>query len=262
MEGCTAAAISQRIRALENELGLQLLNRSAHAASPTTACLRLLPRAKAILEDVEQLTAPAFPDELVGVFRLGAISTALTDYVPAIVRKFRETAPKVSLHIRPGTSQSLYDDLIEARIDAAITVSPPFMLPKSVRSLPIAKQPFVQIFPRSAETDTGSLPWILYDRKSWGGRLVWPEIEDAVSRAQVICELDAVESIALMVEEGVGQAVLPRWAGLKRLEPSLLVKPLTSRSDGARPLTILAPAVSDLSSQIDILADAVIATKD
>lgn len=51
----TAAAVSQRIKALEQELECSLLYRSAHSAKPTEACYNLLPRARKLVQDVQGL---------------------------------------------------------------------------------------------------------------------------------------------------------------------------------------------------------------
>ena len=55
LENLTAAAVSQRILALERQLGLELLVRIGHEAKPSLACLDLLPRARAIVNEVALL---------------------------------------------------------------------------------------------------------------------------------------------------------------------------------------------------------------
>ncbi len=55
VQGLTATAISQRIRTLEAEFGADLLIRSGHRASPTKACLNLLPRARNLILETAML---------------------------------------------------------------------------------------------------------------------------------------------------------------------------------------------------------------
>jgi DNA-binding transcriptional LysR family regulator len=55
MQGLTATAISQRIRALEAEFGADLLIRAGHKATPTKACLNLLPRVRDLILEAAML---------------------------------------------------------------------------------------------------------------------------------------------------------------------------------------------------------------
>ncbi|MHA7776536.1 LysR family transcriptional regulator [Roseibium sp. M-1] len=226
-QGLTAAAVSQRIRVLEAEFGAQLLRRTAHAAQPTDACLRLLPAARQLVRDAGKLAGRIEPDGLGGPFRLGAVSTALTDFVPAVVRAFREKAPRATLTIRPGTSSGLYEELLAGTVDAALTVEPPFEPPKEIASRPLSGQPVRHALPAGTRMEAPELPWIVYDRQSWGGRRIWERYGAMISQGHILCELDAVETIAMMVGEGLGQAILPVWSGLADQRPAPNLLPLS-----------------------------------
>lgn len=239
-QGLTAAAISQRIRVLEAEFGERLLNRSAHAAAPTEACLRLLPAARRLVRDAEKLRNRIDPDGFSGHFRLGAVSTALLDDASRVIGLFRERAPNVVLTIRPGTSDALYQDLLTGTLDGAITVAAPFDLPKSVASFDLAEQRIVHVTPPAAvAAGKGQLPWIVYDRTSWGGRRIFEACRREFSSGHVLCELDAPETIAMMVSEGLGQAILPQWRRLKDQYPEVtlgqLKQPLSRKMVFLRP---------------------------
>jgi len=228
-QGLTAAAISQRVRVLEVEFGETLLNRSAHAAVPTEACQRLLPAARKLVADALQLSSRIDSDGLSGPFRLGAVSTALLEFCPSVITAFRERAPKAVLTIRPGTSASLYEDLRAGMLDAVITVAAPFSLPKDVVSEPLVEQPIVHVLPAGGNTVTGKadrLPWIVYDRASWGGRQIWEDFGRDMSEGHILCELDALETIAAMVSQGSGQAILPLSRGLEEIGSKTCIRPL------------------------------------
>ncbi|WP_428522700.1 LysR family transcriptional regulator [Roseibium sp.] len=216
-QGLTAAAISQRIKVLETELNCALLVRSAKRVKPTAACQRLLPAASALVRDANRLSLEVSEHRLSGPYRIGSISTALLDVLPSVVREFRAKAPDVQLTVRPGSSQSLYEDLLSETVDAVICVQPPFALPKGIQSFQIVEEPFLHIRPVThlRTFENGDLPWIIYDRSSWGGRLASPYLDHALAQMPVLCELDSPETIAAMVQEGLGQAAIPRWAGLE-----------------------------------------------
>ena len=135
IEGLTAAAISQRILALERQLGFELLSRVGHAAKPSQACLGLLPRARRIVREVALLAGDADGAGLTGQLRIGAISTVLTGLMPEALRALTVSAPGLTPVIVPGTSRSLYQALLSGEVDAAILVAPPFELPKALQAV-------------------------------------------------------------------------------------------------------------------------------
>jgi len=246
-QGLTAAAISQRIRVLETDFGEALLNRSAHAAVPTEACLRLMPAARNLVRDAQHLASRIDPEGLSGPFRLGAVSTALLDFAPKVIRTFREQAPNAVLTIRPGTSDALYQDLLTGALDGAITVVAPFDLPKSVVSRDLANQRIVHVTPPAAAVSGGeALPWIVYDRNSWGGRQIYEAFRKEIAGGHILCELDAPETIAMMVCEGIGQAFLPKWHRLTEQYPELTVRDL--EPPVWRKMVFLRPVASAMSS--------------
>ncbi|MES0812050.1 LysR family transcriptional regulator [Roseibium sp. SCPC15] len=255
LQGLTAAAVSQRIRVLENELNCTLLKRSAQAAVPTENCLHLLPAARNLVRDAQRLGAHIDPGGLRGPYRLGAISTALLDFIPGLIETFRTTAPDVDLSIRPGTSLGLYEEVLSGSLDAAITVMPPFALPKGVAIRVLSEQPLVHIAPGNPEVSDDHhgdiLPWILYDRLSWGGRMIWDLHKSVIGQDRVLCELDALETIALMVTQGSGQAIVPRWGKLNDQQLGLRITPLpgkaTRRIVFLQLQTSVTPVLSDLA---------------
>ena len=232
LQGLTAAAVSQRIRVLENDLNCTLLNRSAHAAVPTDACLRLLSAARNLVRDARQLGTQIDPERLHGPYRLGAVSTALLDFIPDLIDAFSSNAPGIELSIKPGTSLGLYEDLLAGNLDAAITAMPPFDLPKGVGCRVLAEQSVVHISPGEILNETveksSDLPWIVYDRLSWGGRMIWEAHRSVIVQNRILCELDALETITFMVSQGSGQALVPMWQGLKGRRFGLKISDISS----------------------------------
>lgn len=221
-QNLSSAAVSQRIRVLEQEFGCALLNRSAHAASPTAECLRLLPDVARLVREAERLVGSVDPTGLSGGYRLGAISTALFDILPDVIQSFCQEAPNADLSVHPGSSKDLYAQVEAGDLDAAIVVDPPFSPSKSVLLDPLVKQPFAHVLPKTLRTNgITNLPWIIYDRSSWGGRLVKNLLAHRIGDSKVLCELDSPETIALMVEKGAGQAILPVWNGMEKHYPGM-----------------------------------------
>ncbi|MBT3143814.1 MULTISPECIES: LysR family transcriptional regulator [Roseobacteraceae] len=211
-QNITAAAVGQRLKALEQELGTRLVARSGATVRPTSACLRMLPRLQSILSETRRLQSDVAEDGLAGPYRLGVISTGLSDYVPSLVTHLPELAPDVELVITPGSSTQLYDMVSRADLDAAILVEPHFQIPKTLAIQHLNTQPFAWVTP--TEPATADLPLVVYDRTSWGGEIAWRWIEQQATVPQVLCEMDSPETVASLVASGVARAVLPIWASL------------------------------------------------
>jgi DNA-binding transcriptional LysR family regulator len=227
-QNLTPAAVGQRIALLEQHFGTALLNRSAHRAMPTEACLDLLPRARHIVEEFYRLGVDIGTSGLSGKFHIGAISTALTGLLPGTIRQLAAVAPKLVLQIKPGTSNSLFADLGERRIDAAIIVLPPYALPRSYDSELLRVEPLVLLSRnargRTAREKLMRNPYICYDSQSWGGLKAFQYLKDHKIHIEPFYELDALEAIEKLVLQGMGVSLVPRWTGLDLDRPGLDVE--------------------------------------
>ena len=216
--GVTASALSQRISALEAELGVTLLQREGRMVQPTHACRSVLPRLRAMLRLQQDLRADLRGQRLAGPLRVGAISTALGDWAAQLLRHLHHAAPDVDLRFVPGTSPGLMALLEAEEIDLALVVEPPLSLPKSLRFQQMFQEPVGLL--RPALDSASTLPYLVYSREAWGGAICWSALTAREPNPYVLVEMDALEALAQMVEDGVGQAVLPAWRSLARHAPA------------------------------------------
>ncbi|WP_299288912.1 LysR family transcriptional regulator [uncultured Tateyamaria sp.] len=219
--GLTAAAVSQRVRAVEQQLDTVLFVRNGKRVTPTDSCLNLIPKMRDLVRDADRLKSDLDPSGLAGPFRIGSISTALSDHIPAVLARCSTEAPQSALYIVPGTSRDLYEKVVEGDIEAAFLVEPPVALPKSVDQIILERQRFVALvaakdtrpFARIVSDDHA----LVYDLSSWGGCIAKAWIQQNIQRDQVRCELDSLEVIANAVASGLGFAIVPAWKGLSTL---------------------------------------------
>jgi len=212
----TSAGVAQRVRALEAELGTPLVRRVGRRVHPTEAGVAVFSRTRELLEGIRELRQAVVPDTVAGELRLGAISTALTGILPKTVHQLTAKFPRLGIHVAPGTSMDLYKSVVEGELDAAILVQPPFSLPKSCDWRLIRKEPLVLICPQSiGMEDPRKLlmeqPFIRYDRNHWGGRLADEYLRHINITPTQRFELDALEAIAVMVDQGLGISLVPEW---------------------------------------------------
>lgn len=213
----TAAAVAQRIRTLESELGSRLVSRSGRTVRPTQAGAVILGHARNFLRQVRDLRSIASEDAPAGVLRLGAISTAISGLLPGILTSITANYPQLEVYIMPGTSADLYQKVFGGDLDAAIIARPPFAIPKSCDWKIFREEPLIVLAPASTRVRDphallASEPFIRYDRNNWGGRLVDNYLRRAGIRPRERFELDGLEAIAVLVDRGLGVSLVPDWA--------------------------------------------------
>ncbi len=263
IEGLTAAAISQRILALERQLGFELLSRVGHSAKPSQACLGLLPRARRIVREVALLAGDADGAGLTGQLRIGAISTVLTGLMPQALRALTVSAPGLTPVIVPGTSRSLYQALLSGEVDAAILVAPPFELPKALQAVSLRKEPLVFLSKEkssiSIPAQLMSQPYIRYDPDAWGGRYAEQYLADQGLKPTPMVDLDALETIAMLVTGGMGVSLVPYWSGFEQWGHQCAVRQIgNDRYD--REIALISPAQTDRPNMISALCAALSTT--
>jgi DNA-binding transcriptional LysR family regulator len=215
----TPGAVAQRLRALEADLGTRLVMRAGRVVRPTDAGARLAQRARAVLRDVSDLrfVVAAAGDTLSGELRVGAIATALTGMLPPVLGRLTGSHPQIDVFLEPGTSEYLYQRVQEGELDAAVLVKPRFALQKTLDWVGLRSEPMIVIAAQAlAETDPHTLllryPFIRYDRRQWGGYLAERYLQQAGLAPKMRFELDALDAIAVMVDQGLGVSLVPDWA--------------------------------------------------
>ncbi len=212
----TPAAIAQRIRALEQEIGTRLLHRSGRVTKPTPAGLAISERARTLLRDADDLKALAVSDTASGELRLGAINTALTGLLPGILSRLSQEHPSIEIFIRPGASMDLYTEVLGGALDAAFVVEPKHPMQKALAFEPLRREPLVLITPQHLQGADPfellkTMPFIRYDRNHWGGNITECYLKEIGIRPVERYELDALEAIAVMVDRGLGISIVPDW---------------------------------------------------
>lgn len=214
--GITPAAVSQRIRALEDELGFPLFLRSGRTVSMTEAGASIVGRSRDFVLQIRDLKISTAKNALAGELRLGAVSTALTGFLPGVLSRLVTIHPGIDVRIEPGSSVSLYQQVLSGELDAAIIVQPLFELPKTCDWKLLYEEELVLL--KSAKVRGDDLykllteqPFIRYNRNAWGGFLVDHFIRDSGITPNERFELDSLDAIAVLVDRGLGVALVPDW---------------------------------------------------
>lgn len=213
----TAAAVAQRIRALEADIGARLLVRSGQRVRPTEAGLAILARSRSLLADLRDLKSIAAEERPAGELRLGATGASTSGLLPGILVLLTEKYPLIEMNIISGNGAELYEKLINGALDTAIIPQPPFAIPKSYDWRMLREERLVVVTPASMRSRDphailASEPFIRPRRDSWVGRLVDGYLRQAGIRPHERFELDTLEAIAVMVDRGLGVTLVHEWA--------------------------------------------------
>jgi DNA-binding transcriptional LysR family regulator len=250
----TQSAVSQQVRRLEAQLGLELLRRTSRGVELTAAGAELLPRAEAILADVA--TARAAMDELASGVVRGAVRVAAAagdaPGLPAALASFHASHPGIRVALRLAAPDEVADLVRRGTADlglAAVTGDP-----LGVEVAPLRAEPLLLLVPPgdALEGATGVDVWELRERP-----FVLAEPGSAL-RATVaaLCEAAGFgpvplfeagdpETVRVLVASGLGVALVPAsWragAPAASLAPPVPVHEpaLLSRPDGGTPAAAL-----------------------
>jgi len=213
----TPAAVAQRIRALETELGQALVSRVGRTVRPTAAGLAVQRHGPALVRTARDLRAIAAGDLPSGQLRLGATATAMTGLIPQIIATLSERFRQIDYFLQPGSSVNLYHAVLSGELDAALIIEPQFPIPKAFGWSTIRREPLVLLAPVELQIHDFHLaltqqPFIRYDRNQWGGQIVDRYLRRHAISVREWAELDALDAIAALVDRGLGVALVPDWA--------------------------------------------------
>jgi DNA-binding transcriptional LysR family regulator len=113
------SSLSQRLRDLEERLGIRLLNRTTRSVAPTEAGERLLDRITPALRELGDAVAEIgeVADEPAGRLRINAPEPAVGLVLAPMVASFLEAFPKINLEI---VVEPLLVDIVARGFDAGI----------------------------------------------------------------------------------------------------------------------------------------------
>lgn len=118
----TQPTLSAGIKRLEDQMGVTLFVRNNKRVSLTTAGSRFLPRAKAILHEVNMATTELAATEQTDVLRLGVLQTLPTALVARLLSGFSAAHPGIRFDLYDGSEQELINRLDERGLDYALSL--------------------------------------------------------------------------------------------------------------------------------------------
>lgn len=124
--GITPSGVSHSIKALEDDLGCRLFDRTSRKIELAAAGRQLLPEAEDILEQMRITRAKmkVKEDWRKGHFRIAANTTACQYILPPVLREFMESFPEYTVKIDQADTLATAALLAENKVDMALTIEP------------------------------------------------------------------------------------------------------------------------------------------
>ena len=240
--GVTQPALSKHLRLLEVELRQNLLIRNGRGAVPTEAGKRLLEHGRGILHQValakEDLSATR--GELSGLVSIGlppSLSRLMT--VP-LTQAFQAELPMAKLRLTEGFSVLMLEGLRIGNLDMALLYNPSssadleqtLLHEESLVLISNAAANPVSQAGKGLESHitlqaASRLPLILPSRPNAFRQLLDHEMTRLGVKPKIVMEVDGLNAILSLVQEGLGHAVLPSYTLAHYPKDSFVVRAIT-----------------------------------
>jgi DNA-binding transcriptional LysR family regulator len=239
--------LSQLIRRLEAELGIELFHRNRRRVELSQAGGDLLPAARDAVAAAERVAdrAAEVADGRAGALTIGFVGSAAAGALPKIVRRARADAPGLRLTLRELTSARQQAALRDGTIHAGLLRERPTA--SGLRATVIEHEPLLAALPaghqlcarrRIAIADLADESWVLFPRDE--GPVFFDRIaalcREAGFAPRVEQEAVYMPTIVNLVAAGLGVSLVP--AAMRDIAPAELeLRPVGDR-DASIPLVL------------------------
>ncbi len=220
-ERCNVAqpSISQQIMKLEQELDTPLFDRLSRRVVLTDAGRKLLPRANAILAELHEIkhVLSHARYEGHGSLTVGFIPTISPFVLPSIIKSFGERFPHATLDVHEDLTETLVRDLIDGKLDVAITSLP--IHNQHIRTQELLTEPLVVASSREydivnwASIQVKALddfPFIALDEVHCLGEQVQLFCYQQNLNVQIVCHTTQLSTVQNCVALGLGVSLVPQ----------------------------------------------------
>jgi DNA-binding transcriptional LysR family regulator len=253
------SALSQQVRKFEDELGVQLFERTTRSVSLTSAGEALMPLLRQVVAGVDQIKidAQALSGTVAGRLTVGMMEVPPESLdVAALMAMFHARYPDVSVTLRRGGSDLLVQGTRDRKLDVAIVGA---SVPSGTERLTFTHlftESLIAVVPAGHPLTAGSsvsltalagLPFIDFP-PGYGLRHETDRGFAGVPR-RVAVEVTRVDEVIHFVRKNLGVALLPESVARKRADsdPTLALLPVRGASL-KRQVHIIAPDIQRRSA--------------
>ena len=220
----TQPPLSRQIQQLENELGVQLIDRTTRSVTLTPAGVAFLPDARRILQLAEgaALNVKRVPAGDLGTVVVGFTAASAHAVLPRLLDKAREQLPDVKLELREMVSSAQIEGLMTGELDLGMArpplkrpgiVSRPLLHEQLIAALPVA-HPLVDITRQLTVNDLDGEDVIMYSpvQARYFNELLVSTFTIAGATPRYVQYVTQVHTMLVLVRSGIGIALVPASA--------------------------------------------------
>jgi DNA-binding transcriptional LysR family regulator len=229
----TQSAVSQQIRALENEVGSRLFDRSGKIIRLTgegEALLTYTERLFDLHEEIETLFGSLRTLQK-GKIAVGATGVIGTYFMPIVISAYHRQYPGIEIDLRMGNSEQILRMILDREID--LGVAGMVKKPAALRSVLIHQEELIFVCspenPLAARRivtlgDLDRIPFIWREKGTQTLALVqrWFQENATGDFPHQTLSLDNMEAAKRIVEEGYGVTIIPATAARREIDAGLL----------------------------------------
>lgn len=230
--GISQSAISQQIRALEEELGVTLLMRTAKSLQITPAGEMLLNGARHVLDKLEE-TRRRVEDHArgrAGLVRIGMPEPPCNYLLPTVLVELKRRFPRIDVRVTSGHTADTLARLAAGELDVALLPLP--IEEGKLRVVEVGRDELVAVVPPdhawtalpfATARDFDREPLVVYDRASQITDLTLAFLLDDGVFPRIAAEVDHLEALKELAQRRLGIAVVPLWSAQREIGAGTLV---------------------------------------
>jgi DNA-binding transcriptional LysR family regulator len=253
-------AVSQQVRKLEEELGVQLLERTQHRVCLTPAGEVLLVEGRRVLEQAARARSAVIDarDHQNGRLRIGHLPDAVPAALPRALERFAAATPGVEIVLETCPALELVERVRNRRLDAAVVCLPAPVTGLRVTPLgdegvlvalseshPLSGAPAIS--PRQLER-TPLLMMARTTNPAFFDAVVTAWRDAGVAIAPFEVAEPSMEHLLLAVAAGAGAALVPASTERRYATPGVLFLPLASPSPTCQVVLISHPEQTGIAT--------------
>ena len=145
----TQPTLSMQIQKLEEELEIQIFDRSKKPIELTSVGKKIVEQAKSIVNESDRMQDVVDQEKgfIGGTFKLGMIPTVMPTLLPMFLKSFSNRHPKVHLKIEELNTDEIIAKINDGYLDAAIAATP--LEQEKIKERVLYYEPFVGYIPQN-----------------------------------------------------------------------------------------------------------------
>lgn len=216
----TQPTLSMQIQKIEEELGIQIFDRTKKPIQLTEIGQKIVNQSKNIVNEADRIQDIVDQQKgfIGGEFRLGIIPTIMPTLLPMFLNNFIKKYPKVKLIIEELNTDEIITRLNNGHLDAAIAATP--LQEEKIKEIVLYFEPFVAYIPeghstfqkQEIEVDDLNIDEILLLQDGHcfrDGILNLCKSAGANEKSHFQIESGSFETLIKLADEGLGTTLLP-----------------------------------------------------